>query len=36
VPLTSKMTPRNRKDNGFDGASAKTNCGRNARKTSAT
>src|ERR1700730_19157873 len=36
VPLKSKIAPRNKKANGFDGASDKTNCGRNARKNSAT
>src|ERR1700730_9752396 len=36
VPLKSKIAPRSRNANGFDGASDKTNCGRNARKNSAT
>jgi len=36
VPLKSKIAPRNKNANGFDGASDKTNCGRNARKNSAT
>lgn len=36
VPLISKIAPKNRNANGFDGASAMTNCGRNARKNSAT
>src|ERR1700730_15160527 len=36
VPLKSKIAPRNRNADGFDGASDKTNCGRNAKKNSAT
>src|ERR1700722_4154951 len=36
VPLKSKIAPRKRNANGFDGASDETNCGRNARKNSAT
>src|SRR5580693_8557094 len=36
VPLRSKITPRNKNAAAFDGASADTNCGRNARKNSAT
>src|ERR1700688_3570522 len=36
VPFKSKIAPRNRNASGLDGASDKTNCGRNARKKSAT
>ena len=36
VPLKSKMAPSSRNAAAFDGASVATNCGRNARKNSAT
>src|SRR5580692_10055160 len=36
VPFKSKITPRIRNASGFDAAPDATNCGRNARKNSAT
>src|ERR1700733_10242781 len=36
VPLKSNMPPRKRNARGFEPASEATNCGRNARKNSAT